>query len=385
MTTRCDLLLSGGQVLDPGAGIDGRFDVAFRDGKVAALEPSISPSTADAVCDAAGLVVTPGLIDLHTHVYWGGVSLGVEADAYARRSGATTLVDAGSAGAGNFHGFRRHVIEAAQARVLAYVNISFPGIYAFAEKVMVGECGDFRLLHAGECARVAQSNRDAVVGVKVRVGMVASDGRGVAPLDLAVEAAEAAGLPVMCHLDQPPPTRREVLERLRLGDVLTHCFRPFPGAPARADGAVREEILAARERGLLFDIGHGKGSFGFATAEAMLAAGFEPDCISSDVHALSEHGPAHDLLTTLSKLMHLGMSLKAVIAAATTGPAHAIRRTELGTLRVGAPADATLLRVENGAFDFEDALGEVRTGRKRLALAGMVVGGAYWPPPRARA
>ena len=378
-----DLLVQGARLLDPGGGRDGRFDVAFRDGETAAVAGAVASEEARETVDATGLIITPGLIDLHTHVYWGGVSLGIDAEDYARSAGVTTLVDAGSAGAGNFHGFRRHIIEAAAPRILAYLNISFPGIYAFAEKVMVGECGDFRLLHAGECVRVAREHSDLIVGVKVRVGMAASDGRGVAPLDLALEAADATGLPVMCHLDQPPPTRREVVERLRPGDVLTHCFRPFPGAPAHADGAVREEILAARERGLLFDVGHGKSSFGFATAEAMLAAGFEPDSISSDVHALSQEGPARDLLTTMSKLLHLGMSLKAVVAAATSGPARAIRRPSLGTLAVGAPGDATLLRLEDGAFEFEDATGERRIAGKRLALAGMVVGGHYWPPPTA--
>ena len=380
-----DLLLKGGRVLDPGSGRDGRFDVAFRDGVVAALAEGIPAEQARATHDATGRIVTPGLIDLHTHVYWGGVSLGIDAEEYARSAGVTTLVDAGSAGAGNFHGFRRHVIDAATPRILAYLNISFPGIYAFAENVMVGECGDFRLLHPGECVRVAQEHGDLIVGVKVRVGMAASDGRGVAPLDLALEAADAAGLPVMCHLDQPPPTRREVVERLRPGDVLTHCFRPFPGAPAHADGAVREEILAARERGILFDVGHGKSSFGFATAEAMLAAGFQPDCISSDVHALSVAGPARDLLTTMSKLLHLGMSLEAVVAATTSGPARAIRHPELGALAPGAPGDATVLRLEEGAFDFVDASGERRTATRRLALAGMVVNGNHWPAPTAPA
>ena len=380
-----DLLLKGGRVLDPGSGRDGHFDVAFRDGVVAALAEGIPAERARATQDATGRIVTPGLIDLHTHVYWGGVSLGIDAEEYARSAGVTTLVDAGSAGAGNFHGFRRHVIDAAAPRILAYLNISFPGIYAFADNVMVGECGDFRLLHPGECVRVAQEHGDLIVGVKVRVGMAASDGRGVAPLDLALEAADAAGLPVMCHLDQPPPTRREVVERLRPGDVLTHCFRPFPGAPAHADGAVREEILAARERGILFDVGHGKSSFGFATAEAMLAAGFEPDCISSDVHALSVAGPARDLLTTMSKLLHLGMSLEAVVAATTSGPARAIRHPELGALAPGAPGDATVLRLEDGAFEFVDASGERRTATRRLALAGMVVNGNHWPAPTATA
>jgi len=240
---------------------------------------------------------------------------------------------------------------------------------------MVGECGDFRLLSAPDCLEVLEANRDLLVGVKVRVGMVAGDGKGIAPLDIALEVAEEAGVPVMCHLDNPPPSRLDVVSRLRPGDILTHCFRPFPGAPARRDGRVYEEIQAARERGVLFDIGHGKGSFGFATAESMLAAGFSPDCISSDVHTLSIDGPAHSLLVTLSKLIHLGMSLNDAIKAATAGPANAIGKSELGTLAPGTPADISVLTFASDGIDFTDSLGEVRRSEQQLKAHLLIVSG----------
>src|SRR6202011_4909457 len=261
-----DLILRGGRVVDPAGGRDETADIAFGAGKVAEIGRDLPDRGADIV-DVRGLLVVPGLIDLHTHVYWGGTSLGVDAAEVARRSGTTTFVDAGSAGPGNFHGFRRHVIEPSPLRIIPFLNISFPGIFAVSASVTVGECADRRLLDPRECVRVIKSNRDLIAGVKVRVGRNAGGSSGAAPLDMALEVAAETGLPVMAHLDHPPPSRLEVVSRLRRGDILTHCFRPFPNAPAAPDGSVREEIAAARERGVVFDIGHGGGSFGFRTAE----------------------------------------------------------------------------------------------------------------------
>ena len=375
-----ELVLKGGRVIDPGQNLDGIADVVFADGRVKAVGRD-APHGRDAeVRDAKGLIVTPGLIDLHTHVYWGGTSVGVDATMLARRSGTTTFVDAGTAGPGNFMGFRRHVIEPAPVRILPYLNISFAGIYAFSASVMVGECADLRLLDLRECRKVAEENRDLVVGIKVRVGKGAGGASGVAPLDMALEVAEAVGLPVMCHLDFPPPSRLEVVTRLRKGDVLTHCFRPFPNAPVAPEGGVREEIAAARERGVIFDIGHGQGSFGFGTARAMLAAGFLPDVISSDVHSLSIDGPAFDLLHTLSKFLVLGVPLPQVIKAATSAPAAAINRPELGSFKPGSVGDATLISVDEGEFTYHDVLAEPLRGSKKLAARGVVLGGKWWHP-----
>jgi dihydroorotase len=375
-----ELVLKGGRVIDPGQNLDGIADVVFADGRVKAVGRDIAHARDAEVRDAKGLIVTPGLIDLHTHVYWGGTSLGVDAAALARRSGTTTFVDAGSAGPGNFHGFRRHVIEPSPVRILPYLNVSFAGIYAFSPSVMIGECADIRLLDLRECRRVAQENRDLVVGIKVRVGRGASGDSGVAPLDMALEAADAVGLPVMCHLDFPPPSRLEVVSRLRKGDVLTHCFRPFPNAPSRPEGGVREEVAAARERGVIFDIGHGQGSFGFGTARAMLAAGFLPDVISSDVHSMSIDGPAFDLLHTLSKFLVLGVPMPQVIKAATSAPAAAIHRPDLGSLKPGAIGDATLISIEEGEFTYHDVLAEPLKGNRKLAAKGVVLGGKWWHP-----
>ena len=376
-----DLILGGGRIIDPANGRDEIADIAFAEGKVAGIGPDLPRGSAEIV-DARGLIVAPGLIDLHTHVYWGGTSLGVDAAAVARTSGTTTFVDAGSSGPGNFAGFRRHVIEPSPLRILPYLNVSFPGIFAFSATVMVGEASDLRLIDPRECVRVINANRDLIVGVKVRVGRGAGGASGIAPLDMALEVAEEVGLPVMAHLDHPPPSRLEVLSRLRRGDVLTHCFRPFPNAPIEPDGRVREEVLEARRRGVVFDIGHGSGSFGFRTAEAMLEAGFLPDAISSDVHTLSINGPAFDQLVTMSKFLALGMDLAAVIGAATAGPAAVLGRSDLGRLSVGAAGDASVLDLVEGEFECRDVLGEVRRSRRRFVARGLVVGGRWWHPPR---
>src|SRR6516162_3091321 len=374
-----DLMLKGGRVIDPVSGRDETTDITFGDGKITEIGPDLPAGGGDMV-DVCGLIIVPGLIDLHTHVYWGGTSLGVDAAEVARRSGTTTFVDAGSAGSGNFHGFRRHVIEPSALRIIPFLNVSFPGIFALSAAVAVGECTDLRLLDPRECVRVIQANRDLIAGVKVRVGRNAGGSSGVAPLDIALEVAEETGLPVMAHLDNPPPSRLEVLARLRRGDILTHCFRPFPNAPVEADGRVREEVLEARRRGVVFDIGHGSGSFGFRTAEAMLAAGFLPDAISSDVHTLSINGPAFDQLVTMSKFLCLGMELVDVIRASTAAPAAALGRADIGRLAIGAVGDATVLELAEGEFEYRDVLGETRKGQWRLNVRGLVVGGRWWHP-----
>ena len=374
-----DLILTGGRIIDPANGRDEIADIAFAGGKIAAVGRDLPRDGAKTI-DVANKIVTPGLIDLHTHVYWGGTSLGVDAAEIARKSGTAAFVDAGSSGPGNFLGFRRHVIEPSLVRILPILNISHAGIFAFSTTVMVGECADLRLLDPRDCVRVINANRDLIVGVKVRVGRTAGGNSGIAPLDMALEVAGETGLPVMAHLDHPPPSRLEVVSRLRRGDILTHCFRPFPNAPAAPDGGVREEIAAARERGVVFDIGHGGGSFGFRTAEAMLTAGFLPDVISSDVHALSINGPAFDQITTMSKLLSLGMELHAVIRASTSAPAAAAGRNDLGHLGIGAIGDASIIELAEGAFDYRDVLGETRKGRQRLNASGLVVAGNWWDP-----
>ena len=380
-----DLILRGGRVVDPSQKLDGVTDIAFSGGKVVRIGAGLRADAETDVRDVSGRIVTPGLIDLHTHVYWGGTSLGIDAEDFCRRSGVTTAVDTGSAGPGNFAGFRKHVIERSAVRILAYLHVSFAGIYAYSRRVMVGESEELRLMAPLDAVEVANANRDLIVGIKVRVGARASGRSGTVPLDIALEVAGEVGVPVMAHIDEPPPSYEEVIARLRPGDVLTHAFRPFPNSPVTTQGKVKRAVIEARERGVLFDIGHGKGSFAFKTARAMLANGFLPDTISSDVHALCINGPAFDQVTTMSKFLCLGMPLPDIIAASTANAAFAVKRPELGSLKPGSVGDATILSVKNGRFDYVDVVGEHLEGDRRITSEGVVIAGRWWHPKHASA
>jgi dihydroorotase len=380
----CDLILRGGHVIDPSQAIDGIMDVGFRDGKSAGVGNNLKAGPDTEIREVSGHYVTPGLVDMHTHVYWGGTSLGIDPDDFCRASGVTTSVDTGSAGPGNWLGFRKHVIERCEARVLAYLHVSFAGIYGFSKTVMVGESEDIRLMAPAECAEVADANRDLIVGIKVRVGRNSSGAQGSAPLNIALQVADEVGMPLMCHIDHPPPSYEEVIGMLRPGDVLTHAFRPFPNAPCTAQGTVKQAVLDARKRGVLFDIGHGKGSFAFKTARAMLANGFMPDTISSDIHTLCIDGPAFDQVTTMSKFLCMGVSLHDVVKASTLNAGMMLQRPEYGSLKPGCLGDATILSLREGRHEYVDVVGEKLIGDRRIVAEGVVLKGKWWHPRRSR-
>ncbi|MGB0504609.1 MAG: amidohydrolase/deacetylase family metallohydrolase [Pikeienuella sp.] len=369
-----ELVLKGGRVIDPANNIDRITDIAFSGGTVSAVGDDLDGKTSR---DVSGQIVTPGLIDLHTHVYWGGTSLGIDPDEFMRNSAVTTAIDTGSAGPGNFAGFRKHVIEPAKARILAFLHISHAGIFGFSNRIMVGESENLSLMDPVTAVEVAKANPDVIVGIKVRLGLHASSIHGAAPLGIALQVAEESGLPLMVHIDEPPPTYAEVVSRLRPGDILTHCFRAFPNAPVDGKGRIRAEVWEARRRGVIFDIGHGMASFSYKTARAALADGFAPDCISSDVHQLCIGGPAYDQVTTLSKFLALDMTLPDVIAASTIAPARALRRPELGSLTPGGPGDASILSLEDGSFDLEDVLGEIVTAPQMIRAKAVVRAGEW--------
>ncbi|MDR3472097.1 MAG: amidohydrolase/deacetylase family metallohydrolase [Devosia sp.] len=373
--TGFDLVLKGARVIDARNGIDGLFDVAIRAGRIAAVAPALEPGSAR-IRDVAGCIVVPGLIDIHTHVYHKATSLSVDPGLVARRSALTTLVDAGSAGAGNYQGFRDYVMATSPYRILAFLNISFPGIFGFDKGLFIGEATLAEMLPVDRCVATIEANRDRIVGVKVRIGGAATGDLGIGALHLALAAADAVDLPLMAHIGGPPPSYAEVVSLLRPGDILTHCYRPDPNSALDGEGHVLPEVRAARERGVLFDIAHGMGAFGYASAEGALRDGFPPDLISSDVHVVSIEGPGFDLLHTMSKLLNCGLPLADVIAMSTSRPALAVGRPDLGHLGVGAVADISVLRQVESDYVFADVVGERRQGSTLLQPVACYLGGS---------
>ena len=341
-----DLLIKNGHLLDLSSGKDGRWDVAFTSGKVTRVAPAIEENLANEVIDANGLYVSPGWIDLHTHLYWGVCALGVDVTPLWRKSGVTTWVDAGSAGAITLPGFQRFIAEPSPINILAFLNIANQGLIDLS---VAGEYEDLRWCNLERTLNAIETCRNLVVGVKVRAGRNGVREAGIEPVQIAREAADAAGVPMMVHIDLPPPTLREILPLLRAGDILTHVYRGPVCSILTREGKIRPDLIEARERGVLLDVGHGKGSLDFNVARQAMEQGVLPDSISTDLHARNLDGPVFDLATTLSKFLNLGLSIQQVIAAATKGPAKSIHKeSELGNLEVGSPGNATIFSLRQG-------------------------------------
>jgi dihydroorotase len=369
-----DLLVAGGTVIDPATGTNGALDIAVKDGKVAAVAAGIDRASADEVIDADGQYVTPGLIDLHTHVYWGATYWGIEPDPVAARSGVTTWLDVGSSGAFSFPGLRRYIIERSKTRVYALLNLSSIGLIAQSWELANIDYCDVDLAEM-----IVNENRDLILGIKARIDASTTRGTGIKPLVLARELADRVGLPLMVHIGAAPPTLDEICEYLRPGDILTHCFTGHSNRIMEDDGQVRTKIRELKEQGLILDIGHGTGSFSFETAEKMLEQGFLPDVISTDIHQMAIQGPMFDMPVTLSKFLNLGMSLEDVIACATVKAAAAMRCPELGTLAPGSHADIACWTIDEGDFTFQDIFMNVRKGSKLLVNQATIIGGERLP------
>ncbi|GAA2659274.1 amidohydrolase family protein [Paractinoplanes durhamensis] len=351
-STAWDLLLAGGEP----------FDVAIRGGRIAATGKDLPHGAAGTVVDVRGLLVTPGLIDLHTHVgpgYWG-----IEPEPIAWRTGVTTWVDAGTAGAYTLDGLLRTSFG---VRVAALLNISAVGLAG-----RTGESRDLDNCDVALAIDTVQRHRDRIFGIKVRIDRETVGDNGVEPLRRALTVGEACGVPVMVHVGAAPPAVGEVLDLLRPGDIVTHCASGL-AAP------VGPEAVAAGERGVLFDLGHGSGGFAFDTLERQLDLGLRPHTISTDLHARSVHGPAFDLPATMAKILAAGLPLAEVIDAVTVRPARALG-LDGGTLDVGAPADLAVFEVQRGEFEVFDAHLQARTAPMRLVNVATYHQGQKLPP-----
>jgi len=373
-----DLLLAGGTLLDPAQGTRAATNVAFAAGNVAAVGPHLSAADAKDTVDCSGRIVAPGMIDLHVHVFWGVSHYGIEPDPHCVAKGVTTAVDAGSAGADTFPGFRKYVIDVSATRLFAQLNISSQGMLTRE----IGELDDLRYASVPKAIAMIERHRDVILGVKVRLtrNSIVSRESGIRPLYLAREAADAVRLPIMVHpQDAWCDSLDDILAVMRGGDILTHCFHGDSHGILDGDGKVRRSVREAIERGVIFDVGHGRGSFSWEVAERALEQGIGPTTISSDLHVYNVAGPVYDLATTVSKFLHLGLSLEGALHKVTATPARVLGMSDqIGTLRVGAWGDAVVFDLQQGQFELHDARGETRVGRQRLVPTAVVRGGKLY-------
>lgn len=360
-----DLLLRGGHVIDPKNGISGVRDVAIRAGRIAAVAEKLPATTARRVIDASGLYVTPGLVDIHVHVFASTMApeytgeFSVRPDGFTFRSGVTTVADAGSAGWRNFDQFKREVVDRAKTRVLAWINIVGRGMGG--RKTVEQDVSD---MEPGPTAEMARKYSDIVVGIKI----AHYAGPEWVAVERALEAGKLAGLPVMVDFATFRPERPFqdlVLKKLRPGDIYTHAY--LAAVPMLdGEGRLLPYLFEARRRGVIFDVGHGGGSFSWRQAVPAVRQGFMPDSISTDLHVDSMNAGMKDMTNLMSKFLNLGMSLEDVIRRSTWNPAREIRHEELGHLTPGAVADVAVLRLLEGDFGFLDAHGRRRRGKQKL-------------------
>jgi dihydroorotase len=376
-----DVVVRGGDVIDPVSGRLGRHDIAINGGRIVDVARAIPSHVASVDLDAEGALVVPGLVDMHTHVFSPGTYWGIDPRPIAWRSGVTSWIDAGSAGTYNFTDLRQLCGSFSNLRTRAFINISAIGLIA-----ETGEARRDDLCNAALAATTIKNNRDFIVGVKCRVDRFAVGELGLVPLKRAIEAARSAELPVMVHIGTGPPEVDDVLDLLRAGDIVTHCYTGRSMALMDDMGRPRPSAVRAKERGVLLDIGHGSGGFSFAVAESMLASGLAPDIISSDLHQHSVLGPCFDLPTCMSKFLALGMPLEEVVKAVTVNPARALRGTlPEPSLAIGAPADLAIFELRAGDFALYDtSLAPRKVGHLLVNRATIAGGVLLLPEPATR-
>jgi dihydroorotase len=360
-----DLLLQGGHVIDPKNGVSAVRDLAIAGGKIAAIAPRIDPAEAFKVVDVSGLYVTPGLIDIHVHVFAGTGEKGSYAgdnslypDGFTFRVGVTTVADAGCAGWRNFEDFKLKVIDRSKTRVLAFLNIVGNGMRGEAFEQSLAD------MEAGPTAEMALRHKDVIVGIKT----AHYAGPEWAPVERAVEAGTRADIPVMVDFGANKaerPVAELVTAKLRPGDIYTHVYSGLRNEQDEK-GRVNPGLWAGRKRGVVFDVGHGGGSFAWRIAVPAVKEGFVPDSISTDLHIGSMNAGMKDMLNVMDKFLALGLPLDDVIRRSTWNPAREIKREDLGHLSVGAPADVAVLRLESGRFGFVDSFGGRARGTQKL-------------------
>lgn len=363
-------MIRGGELRDPGQQLRRRADLGIRGGKIAAIEDSIPAASAIQTMDATGSMVTPGLVDLHTHCYVGASGLGVDPDPVGARSGCTTWVDAGSFSYDQADGFRRFVVEPSRVRVYGYVYL-YPSnrnpdmdVVKYVRSFMK-QTGD-----------TVVRNRDILLGIKVQVGSNMQGRYSSEFLKIARELCDQFQLPLLCHISFAPPDTDEVMAAMKPGDVVTHMYNQHTLGIIDGQGKVKASVREARQRGVLFDVGHGLGSFNLAAAKKAIGDGFLPDTISTDIYNLNINGPVYDMPVTMSKMLHLGLGVDDILRATTSAPARVVNRVPmLGTLQIGAPADVALLRIEEGSFPLTDSQRNTVTATRRLVCKGTVCRG----------
>jgi len=358
-----DLVITGGRVIDPATGLDGIRDVAVRGGEVAAIESQI-PTNGARTLDVAGCLVTPGLVDIHVHVYRGATFWGVDADEIGTTGGTTTMLDAGSTGSQNYRGFKEWVVNPARVRVLGLMNLSEIGLVSNK-----GELNDpaFADLAGGIAAIGAFP--ETFIGCKIRLSgpLVGWGQQGRHHAQQAVKMSHDAGTFLMVHIGNSPIPMEELLSMLRPGDIVTHCYRAGANNLFDENDQPTTAARAARDRGVLFDIGHGSGSFQYERARSAVAAGFMADSISTDLHVANIDGPVHDMPTTMAKMLALGVPLLEVIQRSTWEPAGVIGlQDQVGSLQVGREADIAVLRHREREVIFTDSMGTEWTGHHEL-------------------
>lgn len=370
-----DLLIRNGNVVDPSQGIHRRADVAVSAGRIQAVDAHIAV-TGKQELDASGFIITPGLVDIHVHAYKHVSHYGIDPDEYCLATGVTTAVDAGSAGRCTWPGLRHFVLEKARMRVHAFLHISGMGMLTD----YVGESQDLRWLDPAAAAVIAADNADYIRGIKVRLDVNRVGQSGLEPLRRAEQAGQALGQPVMAHVGKTPAPLSEVAAMMRPGDIITHTFHGWQHSVLDENGVVFPALRQAAERGVVFDVGHGAGSFSFPVAEAALRQSFLPSTISTDQHTYSVHSPAYDLPSVMAKFLYMGLSLDEVVRKATIDAAQAVRLgDEAGSLASGRTADITIMQEIEGEFRFDDCFGNKRLASRTLVPRWVVLGGELLP------